>query len=401
MAISRRLTGVMFAASAVCVANIYYCQPLLSEIGRSLGVSDHAIGYLPMWTQAGVALGMLLFVPLGDMFPRRKLIVIMSAAAGLTAAMMAGAPNLKLVNAAGFATGLTGIVAHLILPFAAKLAPPERRGHVVGTVLSGLLLGILLARVVSGFVGDLFGWRAMYTIAAAGMFIVAVGLRYALPYDHPEPGLRYKELARSILHLTFTQPLLREAGIIGGLLFGAFSSFWATLVFRLAAPPYHYGPRVAGFFGVIGAVGVLFAPLAGRLSDRKGPAYTVTLAIITSIASYLVFAGAGQWLLGLIAGVIVMDLGVQAGHVANQTRIYALIPEARSRLNTVYMVTYFLGGALGSALGAWGWTQWGWAGVCAAGIVQLLVALAVRAWMHIHGTRVPVISDDAAIAFRE
>src|SRR6201999_3099004 len=191
----------------------------------------------------------------------------------------------------------------------------------------------------------------------AAMFVVAVGLRYALPYDHPEPGLRYKELVQSILHLTATQPLLREAGIIGGLLFGAFSSFWATLVFRLAAPPYHYGPRVAGFFGGIGAVGVLFAPLAGRLSDRKGPAYTVTLAIVISILSYVVFAGAGQWLWGLIAGVIVMDLGVQAGHVANQTRIYALIPEARSRLNTVYMVTYFLGGALGSALGAWGWTQ--------------------------------------------
>jgi predicted MFS family arabinose efflux permease len=401
MAISRRLVGVMFAASAVCVANIYYCQPLLSEVGRSLGVSDHAIGYLPMWTQAGVALGMLLFVPLGDMFPRRKLIVIMSAAAGLTAAMMAAAPNLTLVNAAGFATGLTGIVAHLILPFAAKLAPPERRGHVVGTVLSGLLLGILLARVVSGFIGDLYGWRAMYAIAAAAMFVLAIVLRYALPYDQPEPGLRYTELARSILHLTATQPLLREAGIIGGLLFGAFSSFWATLVFRLATPPYHYGPRVAGFFGVIGAVGVLFAPLAGRLSDRRGPAYTVTLAIITSIASYLVFAAAGGWLWGLIAGVIVMDLGVQAGHVANQTRIYALIPEARSRLNTVYMVTYFLGGALGSALGAWGWMQWGWMGVCAAGTIQLLVALAVRAWMHFRGTPVPVSAPDAVIAFCE
>src|SRR6185312_6015132 len=279
--------------------------------------------------------------------------------------------------------------------------PPERRGHVVGLVLSGLLLGILLARVVSGFVGDLFGWRAMYAIAAAAMFVVAIGLRYALPYDHPEPGLRYKDLARSILHLTLTQPLLREAGIIGGLLFGAFSSFWATLVFLLATPPYHYGPRVAGFFGVIGAAGVLFAPLAGRLSDRKGPAYTVTLAIVTSIASYIIFAFGGHWLWGLIAGVIVMDLGVQAGHVANQTRIYALIPEARSRLNTVYMVTYFIGGALGSALGAWGWTRWGWMGVCAAGTLQLTVALAVRAWMHFHGTPVPVMNEGAALVVRE
>ena len=161
------------------------------------------------------------------------------------------------------------------------------------------------------------------------------------------------------------------------MLFGAFSSFWATLVFFLATPPYHYGPRVAGMFGIIGAVGVLFAPWAGRLTDRKGPAFTVALAILTAIASYVVFDVAGRRLAGLIAGVILLDLGVQAGHVANQTRIYALVPEARSRLNTVYMVTYFLGGALGSALGAWGWSRWGWNGVCAAGAAQLLVALLV------------------------
>jgi len=382
MAIERRTVGVMAAASGVCVANIYYCQPLLSEIGHSLGVSDRAIGYLPMWTQAGTALGMFTFIPLGDMFPRRKLIVIMSLFSGLTVAMMAVAPTLALVNAAGFATGLTGIVMHLILPFAAKLAPPERRGHVVGTVLSGLLLGILLARLVSGFVGDLLGWRAMYWIAAGAMFMIAAVLRYSLPHDRPEPGLRYGELARSIVRLALTQPLLREAAILGGLLFGAFSSFWVTLVFFLGTPPYHYGPRVAGSFGLVGAVGVLFAPWAGRLSDRKGPAFTVTLAILVSLGSYVVFDVAGYGVWGLVAGVILLDLGVQAGHVANQTRIYALVPEARSRLNTVYMVTYFLGGALGSALAAWGWAHSGWNGVCAAGAAQLLVALAVRGWMH-------------------
>lgn len=382
MAIERRTVLLMAAASGICVANIYYCQPLLSEIGRSLGVTDRAIGYLPMWTQAGTALGMFTFVPLGDMFPRRKLIVIMSVLSGLTVAMTAVAPNLALLNAAGFATGLTGIVMHLILPFAAKLAPPERRGHVVGTVLSGLLLGILLARFVSGFVGDLLGWRAMYWIAGGAMFTLAVVLRYSLPYDQPEPGLRYGALVRSIVHLARTQPLLREAAILGGLLFGAFSTFWATLVFFLGSPPYHYGPRVAGTFGLVGAVGVLFAPLAGRLSDRRGPAFTVTLGILVALGSYMVFDVAGYGVWGLVAGVILLDLGVQAGHVANQTRIYALVPEARSRLNTVYMVTYFLGGALGSALGAYGWAHWRWNGVCAAGAAQLLAALAVRGWMH-------------------
>jgi predicted MFS family arabinose efflux permease len=375
MPIERRTVGVMFAASAVSVANIYYCQPLLSMIGRSLDVSDRAIGYLPMWTQAGTALGMFAFVPLGDMFPRRKLIVIMCAVSAMTAAMMAAAPNLALVNAAGCAVGLAGIVAHLILPFAAKLAPAHRRGHVVGTILSGLLLGILLARLLSGFVGDLWGWRAMYWIAAGIMIALSIAVRYALPYDRPEAGLRYGELVRSIADLALNQPVLREAAVIGGMLFGAFSGFWATLVFFLATPPYHYGPRVAGMFGVVGAVGVLFAPWAGRITDRKGPAFTVALAILTALGSFAVLAVAGRQMWGLIAGVILLDLGVQAGHVANQTRIYALIPEARSRLNTVYMVTYFLGGSLGSALGAYGWSRWGWNGVCAAGAMQLVVAL--------------------------
>ncbi len=382
MAIDRRTVAVMSAASAISVANIYYCQPLLSDMGRSLGVSEHAIGYLPMWTQAGTALGMFTFVPLGDMFPRRKLIVIMSVLSGLTVAMTAIAPNLALVNAAGFATGLTGIVMHIILPFAAKLAPPDRRGHVVGTILSGLLLGILLARVVSGFVGDLLGWRAMYWIAAGAMFTLPIALRYTLPYDPPESNLRYRELARSILYLALTQPLLREAAFVGGMLFGAFSSFWATLVFFLGTPPYHYGARVAGTFGLVGAAGVLFAPWAGRLTDRRGPAFTVTLAILVSLGSYVVFDVAGYGVWGLVAGVILLDLGVQAGHVANQTRIYALVPEARSRLNTVYMVTYFLGGALGSGLAGWGWAHWGWNGVCAAGAAQLLTALGMRGWMH-------------------
>jgi predicted MFS family arabinose efflux permease len=214
------------------------------------------------------------------------------------------------------------------------------------------------------------------------MCALAVVLRYALPYDQPEPGLGYRDLLLSIGRLVLDQPVLREAAIIGGMLFGAFSSFWATLVFFLARPPYHYGPRVAGIFGIVGAAGVLFAPWAGKLSDRKGPAFTLALAILTAIGSYVVFDVAGYRIWGLVAGVILLDLGVQAGHVANQTRIYALIPEARSRLNTVYMSTYFLGGALGSALGAYGWSRWGWNGVCAAGALQLMVALGVRGWMH-------------------
>jgi len=376
----------MAIACAVSVGNLYYCQPLLSDIGASLGVGARQIGYLPMWTQAGTAVGMFAFVPLGDMLPRRSLIVAMSLAIALAASLMALAPGIALVNLAGFAIGLTTIVPHLVLPFAAKLAPAERRGHVVGIVLGGLLIGILLARVVSGYVGDIFGWRTMYWVAAASMVLLAATLRFMLPVDMPDLNLRYRQLVASIWHLARTEPVLREAAITGGMLFGAFSTFWTTLVFFLATPPYHFGARTAGLFGLVGAAGALIAPWAGRLADRRGPAFAVTAAIVTTMASWFLFAVAGTRFWGLIAGVVILDLGVQAGHVANRTRIYALIPEARSRLNTVYMVSYFLGGALGSALGAYAWTRAGWPGVCVAGAVQCGVALGAR--VHAHAFRI-------------
>jgi predicted MFS family arabinose efflux permease len=376
----------MAVACAISVGNLYYCQPLLSDMGASLGVGARQIGYLPMWTQAGTAVGMFAFVPLGDMLPRRSLIVAMSLAIALAASLMALAPGIALVNLAGFAIGLTTIVPHLVLPFAAKLAPAERRGHVVGIVLGGLLIGILLARVVSGYVGDIFGWRAMYWAAAGSMLALAAMLRFTLPVDTPDLNLRYRQLVASIWHLARTEPVLREAAITGGMLFGAFSTFWTTLVFFLATPPYHFGARTAGLFGLVGAGGALIAPWAGRLADRRGPAFAVTAAIVTTMASWFLFAAAGSRFLGLIAGVVILDLGVQAGHVANQTRIYALIPEARSRLNTVYMVSYFVGGALGSALGAYAWTRAGWRGVCVAGVVQCGVALAAR--VHAQGFRI-------------
>src|SRR6185437_75771 len=258
--------------------------------------------------QAGTAVGMFAFVPLGDMLPRRSLIIAMSLAIALAASLMALAPGIALVNLAGFAIGLTTIVPHLVLPFAAKLAPAERRGHVVGIVLGGLLIGILLARVVSGYVGDVFGWRRMYWAAAASMVVLAATLRFMLPVDTPDLNLRYRQLVASICHLARTEPVLREAAITGGMLFGAFSTFWTTLVFFLATPPYHFGARPAGLFGLVGAGGALIAPWAGRLADRRGPAFAVTAAIVTTIASWFLFAVAGTRFWGLILGVVVLDL---------------------------------------------------------------------------------------------
>jgi predicted MFS family arabinose efflux permease len=369
------LVWIMAVACGVGVANIYYNQPLLTQMG---GTFRGSAAYLPMFTQIGAGLGMFLFVPLGDMLERRRLIVMVCGAAAVAAILNAVSPSLELLSLASLILGLASIVPHLILPFAAQIAAPSERGHVVGTVLSGLLIGILVARTVSGFLGASFGWRTVYWIAAGLMCILAVTLGRTLPKSEPHSTLSYPQLLRSILTLIREQPLLREASAIGALLFGAFSVFWATLIYRLSEPPFHYGARTAGLFGLVGVAGALAAAAVGRVADRKGPRFTVGIGIAITVASYVVFSLTGSTIIGLVAGVILLDLGVQAGHVSNQTRIYGILPEARSRLNTVYMVTYFLGGSIGSALGAYGWKLARWNGVCAAGFALSILALAVH-----------------------
>jgi predicted MFS family arabinose efflux permease len=353
----------MAAACGISVANIYYNQPLLAQMGGA---------YLPMFTQIGAGLGMFLFVPLGDMFERRRLIVVVSCSTVVASILTAISPNLALLSAASLLLGLTSIVPHLIIPFAAQISAPSERGRVVGTVLSGLLIGILGARTVSGFLGANFGWRAVYWMAAALMAVLAFTLGRTLPRSEPHGEISYPKLLRSMATLIREQPLLRQASLIGGLLFGAFSVFWATLVFRVG------DARVAGLFGLVGIAGALAATAVGRIADRRGPRYTVGIGIAISVVSYAVFWIFGTTFAGLIAGVILLDLGVQASHVSNQTRIYSILPEARSRLNTVYMVTYFMGGSIGSALGAYGWRLAKWNGVCAAGLVLSLLALFVH-----------------------
>jgi predicted MFS family arabinose efflux permease len=372
---SRALVWIMAVACGVGVANIYYNQPLLTQMGGTFRASA---AYLPMFTQIGAGLGMFLFVPLGDMFERRRLIVLVCSAAAAACILNAISPSLALLSVASLILGLTSIVPHLILPFAAQIAAPSERGRVVGTVLSGLLIGILVARTVSGFLGASFGWRTVYWIAAALMCVLAFTLGRSLPRSEPHSTLSYAQLLRSILTLIREQPLLREASAIGALLFGAFSVFWATLIYRLSEPPFHYGARTAGLFGLVGVAGALAAAAVGRVADRQGPRVTVGIGIAITVASYAVFWLTGATIVGLVAGVILLDLGVQAGHVSNQTRIYSILPEARSRLNTVYMVTYFLGGSLGSALGAYGWKLARWNGVCVAGFALSLLALAVH-----------------------
>lgn len=371
--LGRNLIWMMAIASGAAAANLYYNQPLLAIVAQSFQISEHSVGLIPMLTQIGYAIGIFLLVPLGDLVERRRLILTMLVVTAFALGAAAVSPNFTWLVAASLAIGMTTIVAQLIVPFAANLASPQARGKVVGMVMSGLLIGILLARTVSGFVGANFGWRSMYWLASGLMILLALALSKLLPKSQPTLRVPYLKLMQSLFEL-IRQPVLQEASLAGAMSFGAFSAFWSTLVFLLAQPPYHYGSEVAGLFGLVGVVGAAAAPLVGKLADRRSPKLTVALGLTITTTSFLVFWWQGHQLVGLIFGVILLDLGVQTTMVSNQARIYSLPPEAHSRLNALYIMFYFLGGALGSFLGAYGWSRWQWNGVCAVSLLMLAIA---------------------------
>ena len=365
-----------FSVGAV-VANIYYIQPLLALIAGTFHISVPKVGVVAMITQLGAALGMLVFVPMGDTKERRRLIVSLLLAEALCLAAMASARNFWWLGLASLGIGITTATVHVIVPFAAHLASAARRGATVGAVLSGLLFGILLARTFSGLLGAWVGWRAIYWVAAGLMLMLAAGIRAGLPKSEPVVQLTWPKLMRSALVIFREQPVLREAAALGAIFFCAFSAFWTTLVFFLQTPPYHYGSGVAGVFGLVGAVGALCAPLIGRMADRYGARRNVLAALLVTLLSFVELYFFGRHMAGLVVGVVLLDVGVQAGHVSNQTRIYGLLPEARSRLNMVYMVCYFCAGALGSYAGSVLWQRFGWSGVCGLGCVLLLAGCGV------------------------
>jgi predicted MFS family arabinose efflux permease len=279
-----------------------------------------------------------------------------------------------LLSLASLAVGATASAVHVIVPYAAELAPAKERGRVVGLVLSGLLMGILLARTLSGLLGARFGWRFVYVTASVAMVAVAALIRARLPASKPHVELSWWELVRSAGRLVSAHAELRESAALGAAFFCVFSAFWTTLVFFLQTPPYYYGEAVAGLFGLVGAAGALAAPVSGRLTDRHGARFTILVSLLVAMGSYVVLGLVGSTMAGLICGVLLLDLGVQAGHVANQTRIYGLDPGARGRLNMVYMVCYFSGGAFGSWMGAEAWKVAGWKGVCGFALVVLMAA---------------------------
>ena len=378
----RSLLWFIAGAVGLIVANIYYIQPLLADIARAFSMSPAKAGTVATLMQLGTVSCMLMVVPLGDIRERRTLIASLLLVLALGLAGLALAPNYACLAVAAFIVGGSGSVVHLLVPFAAALAPPAQRGHVVGTVIGALLMGILLARTVSGYLGAMLGWRAVFAGAACLMVLLTVLVRVFLPVSVPGTHMSYPELVRSMAAMVREQPILRESSFYGAALFCAFSAFWTSLVFLLESPPYHYGSVAAGLFGLVGAAGAAFAPVIGRLTDRVGSRKAVGFGLVLAIASFGVLGALGHRLWGLILGVLLMDLGVQAGHVANQAWIYSLVPSMRSRLNSVYMTSYFIGGSTGTFLGALGWQLFGWWGVCGFSLAALSCGLGVYAWNY-------------------
>ena len=377
---------VMATTCGLLAANLIYAQPLLATIGRSFAVSVNQVGLIPMLGQLGYALGLILIVPLGEKYNQRSLIVLMLCAVVLALALMAAAPTVALLLIASCLVGFMSIIPELIIPFAARLAPSNERGRVVGTVLCGFLVGTPLATILSGFVGEHLGWRAIFWIAAAMMIVLAVVLRFLLPDDQSAKSeVSYPQLLGSLWGLLRSEPVLQEVSILGILVFGSFTVFWVTLSFILETPPYHYGSDVVGLFGLVGIAGALAALFVGRFADRRDARYANGVALAVILLSFVVMWLTGQRLLGLIIGAFLLDLGAQSNQAANEARIYSLDPAAWNRLNTVYILMFCLGGSLGSVLGAFGWSIARWNGVYGIACFMLLVALG---FYVLHGKRI-------------
>jgi len=388
-------------ACAVGVSTMYYNQPLLEEMGRTYKADAGTMGFVAVATQVGYALGLLFFVPMGDVLERRALMMRLYGAVAVALLVVAAAPTLTWLIFGSIAIGILASVTHVVLPIAPDLVSHEQRGRAIGTVMTGLLLGILLARTFAGWVSHLAGWRSVFAIGAVMNAVFVPLLWKVMPKLPPKQNLSYGSAMRSLWTLYRTQPLLRESSAVGGLVFASFSCFWTTLVFLLESR-YHLGAGVAGTFGLVGAAGALVAPVAGRLADRHGSRWVIGLGIGLLATSYALLWGQ-EWIhmpvlmhmIALAVGVIVLDVGAQMCQVANQTRIFGLVPSARSRLNTVYMTIYFTGAAAGSALATKAWAYWHWNGVC--GLALGLIGLA--ALCHLLGRR--VASEDRCRSTRE
>jgi predicted MFS family arabinose efflux permease len=371
---------LLFAvAGGVAVGNLYWAQPLLDFIARDLRTDTAAAGWLVTATQLGYAVGVFLFVPLGDLVARHRLVPLALLCSAVALAASAFAPTFGVLLVTLALVGLTTVAGQIIAPLAGDLADDASRGRVVGTVVSGILVGILVSRTVSGLIAGAFGWRAIYVVAAVLALVLAVLLRRAIPVLEARPRLSYPALLASVLRIVRRERAVRWGLVLGGTSFGVFTLFWTSLTFLLSAPPFSFSVTTIGLFGLVGLAGAAAAQRAGRLQDRGLglPAIGVAWALV--LVSFVVAGLGAASVAVLVVAVLLLDVAIQAHNITVQTRMFQVDPTARSRINTAFVTNNFVWGAVGSGAASFLWAHGGWTAVAVAGAVCSGFALTVWA----------------------
>ncbi|WP_375425898.1 MFS transporter [uncultured Friedmanniella sp.] len=376
---TRALTFLFAVAGGAAVGNLYWSQPLLDTIATDLHASTAAAGWLVTATQLGYAAGILLVVPLGDVTNRRRLLLVMMLCAVAALLLCALAPTMGLLLAAITLLGLTTVGGQILTPLAGDLADDGSRGQVVGTVASGILTGILVSRTLSGLVAEVAGWRAIYVLAAVVDVVLAALLYRAVPPLSPKTKLAYPRLIASVGAVVVRERTVRWTLVLAGISFGVFTMFWTSLTFLLSGPPFSYPVSVIGLFGLVGLAGAIAAQRAGRLHDRGWSLPATGIGWALALLAFLLALVGGRSVVLIVLAILVLDVAIQGVNILNQTRIFAVSAEARSRLNTAFVTNNFIGGAVGSAAATVLWSVGGWTAVTTAGAGLSVVALVVWA----------------------
>lgn len=374
--LSKAQIAIMAVTAGICVANIYYNQPILKDIAKSFNANESGVGLISVLTQAGYGIGLFFITPLGDKMNRKNLILILQGLLILALIGMCFTTQLLAVYFMSLLIGMLGVAAQVILPMAASL-DSHRRGKTVGIIFTGILIGILGARVFSGYITALLGWRYVYGISAAMVFLAAIFIKTSLPDVTPQFAGNYVQLLLSTVAQIKRFALLRRTALLGALIFGVFSSFWTTLTFHLSAPPFQFNSGTIGLFGILAIGGALMAPIFGKLADKGNSGKAQLITVLMIILGVLLVKFFPENILSVIIAVLLLDVGVQATQVTNVALIYTLDEFAHSRINTVYMTTYFMGGAIGTFAGVQCWRLGGWSLVTWQFLVWSLIALLV------------------------
>lgn len=372
-----RLLYTLAVIAGVSVANLYYNQPLLEMIRQDLGTSTLAANHIALFAQCGYALGLLFLIPLADLYSRRRILIADFTLLILALLATAAAPDIRTVHVSSFVIGVCSVVPQFFIPLAAQYSRPERKNRNVGVVLSGLLTGILASRVVSGAVGEWLGWREMYLIAAGLMILSAIAVFRILPDARPNFSGSYGALMRSLLTLVGRYPQLRVHSARAALAFGSFLCFWASLAFKMAGEPFHAGSNIVGLLGLCGVAGAVTATFVGRYIARVGIFRFNCIGAALQLAAWGLFLAGADHYLPIIAGILLLDIGMQCIQLSNQATLFELCPSASNRINTIFMCCYFIGGSFGTLLSGSAWALFGWTGVVGAGALLTLASLAI------------------------